>query len=75
MMRSGEVKCARRDEPDVLCELISGVELGRMLAADAFYSYTEKELAKWVNEMDTAPMQAKIEAALASSPPSPPTNA
>ncbi len=75
MMRSGEVKCAQQDEPDVLCELISGSELGRMLAADALFSYTEKELAEWVNKVDTAPLQAKIEAAIASSPPSSPTNA
>ncbi len=63
MMRNGEVKCAHRGDEGVFCELISGVELGRMLAADALFSYSEAELAKWVKNMDLTPMQIKLNAA------------
>ena len=63
MMEGGEVKCARRTDAGVLCELISGVELGQMLARDALFSYTESELAKWVDALDLSPLQAKVDAA------------
>ncbi len=62
MMKNGEVKCAYRGDEGVACELISGVELGRMLAADALFSYSESELAKWVDGMDLTPLQAKLNA-------------
>ena len=62
-MQNGEIKCTRRNDADVFCELISGVELGRMLAGDAMFSYCEAELAKWVNNMDLTPLQAKLDSA------------
>lgn len=62
-MQSGEIKCARRGDPGVVCELISQAELGRMLAADALFSYSESDLAKWVDDLDLTPLQARLDAA------------
>ena len=63
VVKTGEIKCLRRGDEDVLCELISGVELGRMLAGDALFSYSETELSKWVDNLDLIPLQAKLDAA------------
>lgn len=62
MMKSGEIKCARRGEEGILCELLSEAELGRMLAADALFSYSEAELIKWVETLDVSGLQAKLDA-------------
>lgn len=60
MMRNGEIKCAMRDDPDVLCELISEKELGQMLAESALFSYSEKELSKWIDEIDISSLTRKL---------------
>ncbi len=64
MTRGGEVKVGYRNDKDTLCELISAEELARMLTASDLSSYTEKELRQWVREMDIAPLEAKVKAAL-----------
>lgn len=60
MMRNGEIRCAMRDDPDVLCELISEGELGQMLAGGALFSYSEKELNEWIDEIDISSLARRI---------------
>ena len=64
MTRVGEIKVGYRDDKSTLCELISAGELARMLTASDMSSYTEKELRQWVQQMDVAPLVAKIKAAM-----------
>ncbi len=64
MTRGGEIKVGYRDDKSTLCELISAGELARMLTASDMSSYTEKELRQWVQQMDVAPLVAKIKAAM-----------
>ena len=64
MTRGGEIKVGYRDDKSTWCELISAGELARMLTASDMSSYTEKELRQWVQQMDVAPLVAKIKAAM-----------
>lgn len=65
MTRQGEVKEGYRADEDTLCELIAAPQLARMLTADGLSSYTDKELKKWIEELDVAPLQAIADAAAA----------
>ena len=64
MTRQGEVKPGYTADADTLCMLISAPQLGRMLSAAGLSSYTVKELKQWISEIDIAPLQAKVDAAL-----------
>lgn len=64
MTRQGEVKTGYSHDADTLCMLIAAPELARKLTASGLSSYTVKELKQWISELDTAPLQAKVDAAL-----------
>lgn len=64
MTTSGELRPGYQDEPDLLCMLIPAGELARRLTADGLSSYTGKELRKWADGMDRAPLRDKIAAAM-----------
>lgn len=63
MTRSGEVKVGYRADEETLCELISAPALARRLTADGLSSYSDKELKKWIEGIDIAPMQAIVDEA------------
>ena len=63
MTRSGEVKVGYESDADFLCMLISAGVLARQLTADGLSSYTGKELKKWADSYDLAPLQEKVNAA------------
>ena len=63
MTRGGEVRTGYVTEPDFLCMLIPAGVLARQLTADGLSSYTGKELKKWADAYDLAPLQAKVDAA------------
>lgn len=63
MTRQGVVKAGYRADADTLCELISAPVLARRLTADGLSSYTDKELKKWISEIDIAPLQEIVDAA------------
>lgn len=60
MTMSGELRPGYRDEADLLCMLIPAGELARRLTADGLSSYTGKELRKWADGVDRAPLREKI---------------
>lgn len=64
MTRQGEVKVGYAADADTLCVILPAPELARRLTADGLSSYTVKELKKWISEFDTAPLQARVDAAL-----------
>lgn len=63
MTRSGEVKPGYAADDDFLCMLIPAPVLARQLTADGLSSYTGKELRKWAEAYDAAPLQEKVAAA------------
>lgn len=63
MTRSGEVKPGYEADADFLCMLIPAPVLARQLTADGLSSYTGKELRKWAEAYDTAPLQKIVDAA------------
>lgn len=63
MTRSGEVKVGYEADEDFFCMLIPAGLLARQLTADGLSSYTGKELKKWADSYDLAPLQVKVEAA------------
>lgn len=63
MTRTGEVRVGYESEADFLCMLIPAGVLARQLTADGLSSYTGKELKKWADSYDLAPLQEKVEAA------------
>ena len=64
MTRSGVVRVGYEADADFLCMLIPAGVLARQLTADGLSSYTGKELKKWAEEYDLAPLQDKVAAAL-----------
>ncbi|MBR5330399.1 MAG: hypothetical protein IKV13_02820 [Akkermansia sp.] len=64
MTRSGEVKVGYESDADFLCMLIPAGVLARQLTADGLSSYTGKELKKWADSYDLAPLQEKVNASL-----------
>ena len=64
MTRSGEVKVGYESDADFFCMLIPAGVLARQLTADGLSSYTGKELKKWADSYDLAPLQAKVDASL-----------
>lgn len=67
MTRRGEVKAGYLSDEQTLCMLIPAPKLARMLTADGLSSYTVKELKQWIKNLDTAPLQAIVDAAAAGS--------
>lgn len=63
MTRSGEVKPGYEADADFLCMLIPAPVLARQLTADGLSSYTGKELRKWAESYDAAPLQKIVDAA------------
>ena len=63
MTRNGEVKVGYESDADFLCMLIPAGVLARQLTADGLSSYTGKELRKWADSYDLAPLQDKVNAA------------
>lgn len=63
MTHSGEVKVGYETDSDFLCMLIPAGVLARQLTADGLSSYTGKELKKWADSYELAPLQAKVDAA------------
>ena len=64
MTRSGEVRVGYESDADFLCMLIPAGVLARQLTADGLSSYTGKELKKWADSYDLAPLQEKVNASL-----------
>lgn len=64
MTRQGEVKVGYRADEETLCELIAAPTLARMLTRDGLSSYTDKELKKWIDGIDIAPLQAIVDEAV-----------
>ncbi len=64
MTRKGEVKVGNVADTDSLCMLIPAGVLARQLTADGLSSYTGKELKKWADEYDIAPLQEKVNQSL-----------
>ena len=64
MSRSGEVRVGYESDADFLCMLIPAGVLARQLTADGLSSYTGKELKKWADSYDLAPLQQKVNTAL-----------
>lgn len=64
MDRSGHVRTGYKDEPDLLCLLIPAPLLARQLTADGLSSYTGKEIRKWSEAYDKAPLQQKVDEAV-----------
>ena len=58
MTRAGEVKVGYVADDETLCLLLAAPKLARMLTAAGLSSYSDKELRKWIGEMDVAPFQA-----------------
>ena len=63
MTRNGEVKVGYENDADFLCMLIPAGVLARQLTADGLSSYTGKELRKWADSYELAPLQDKVNAA------------
>lgn len=64
MSRSGEVRVGYESDADFFCMLIPAGILARQLTADGLSSYTGKELKKWADSYDLAPLQEKVNASL-----------
>ncbi len=64
MTRAGAVKCGYAADPETLCMLIPAPLLARQLTADGLSSYTGKELKKWAEDYDIAPLQEKVAASV-----------
>ena len=63
MTRNGEVKVGYESDEDFLCMLIPAGVLARQLTADGLSSYTGKELRKWADSYELAPLQDKVNSA------------
>ena len=64
MTRNGEVRVGYESDADFFCMLIPAGILARQLTADGLSSYTGKELKKWADSYDLAPLQEKVNASL-----------
>ena len=64
MTRNGEVKVGYESDADFFCMLIPAGVLARQLTADGLSSYKGKELKKWAESYDIAPLQERVNAAL-----------
>ncbi len=63
MTREGKVKAGYAADADTLCMLLPAPQLARQLTADGLSSYSGKELKKWADSYDTAPLQLIADAA------------
>ena len=65
MTRDGVVKAGYETDAETLCMLMTAPALARKLTAAGLSSYTDKELKKWVSEVEIEPLQAIVDAAIA----------
>lgn len=65
MDRAGGIRAGYAADEDALCVLIPAPKLARQLTADGLSSYTGKELKKWAEAYDAAPLQEIVNQALA----------
>jgi hypothetical protein len=63
MTTAGVVKVGYESDADFFCMLIPAGVLARQLTADGLSSYTGKELKKWADSYELAPLQDKVNAA------------
>lgn len=63
MTTAGVVKVGYESDTDFFCMLIPAGVLARQLTADGLSSYTGKELKKWADSYELAPLQDKVNAA------------
>lgn len=63
MTKEGTVCTGNESDANFLCMLIPTGKLARQLTADGLASYTGKELKKWADAYDRAPLQQIVDAA------------
>ncbi len=64
MKRDGHVSVGYTQDEDTLCMLIPAPQLARQLTADGLASYSGKELKKWAEGYEVAPLQQIVDTAL-----------
>lgn len=65
MKRDGHVAVGYAQDEETLCMLIPAPKLARQLTADGLASYSGKELKKWADDYDIAPLQQLVAEATA----------
>lgn len=63
MTKEGTICTGNESDANFLCMLIPAGKLARQLTADGLASYSGKELKKWADAYDRAPLQAIVDAA------------
>lgn len=63
MTKEGAICTGNESDANFLCMLIPSGKLARQLTADGLASYSGKELKKWADAYDRAPLQAIVDAA------------
>lgn len=63
MTKEGSLCTGNETDENFFCMLIPAGRLARQLTADGLSSYTGKELRKWAESYDRAPLQAVVDAA------------
>lgn len=63
MTKEGNICTGNESDANFLCMLIPAGKLARQLTADGLASYSGKELKKWADAYDRAPLQAIVDAA------------
>lgn len=63
MTKEGTICTGNESDANFLCMLIPAGKLARQLTADGLASYSGKELKKWADGYDRAPLQAIVDAA------------
>lgn len=64
MTRRGDVRAGYDGDAGTLCPLIPAGVLARQLTADGLSSYSGKEIRKWADAYDRAPLQARVDTAM-----------
>lgn len=63
MTKEGSICTGNESDANFLCMLIPAGKLARQLTADGLASYSGKELKKWADAYDRAPLQQIVDAA------------
>lgn len=63
MTKEGTICTGNESDENFLCMLIPAGKLARQLTADGLASYSGKELKKWADGYDRAPLQQIVDAA------------
>lgn len=63
MTKEGAICTGNESDANFLCMLIPTGKLARQLTADGLASYSGKELKKWADAYDRAPLQQIVDAA------------